>query len=286
MLSLILAMTLAANVNPQMIVSTEWLADNINHPDVRVLDITTLQNYKTAHIPNAVLLNQTALTVRQKGIPNELPPVAKLETLFRHAGLRDTERIILTSDDPLLAARAFFTLDYLGWGGHVSLLNGGNAQWRNERRAMVTAIPAVKESEFTARPQQHMLLTKGQLKALRESGSPFTIIDARNTRYFLGHKKGAEVKRAGHIPGAECIPWQSNIAVKEGAHLIRQADDLQAIYASFNVTDENQKIVLYCRTGMEASMNYFALRYLGFHPALYDGSYVDWNKTEEIARAG
>jgi len=48
---------------------------------------------------------------------------------------------------------------------------------------------------------------------------------------------------------------------------------------------KDRPIVVYCRTGVEASMTYFVLRYLGFRPALYDGSFVDWNKTEPVARA-
>lgn len=283
MLSLILSMTLAATVNPQMIVSTQWLADNIKHPDVRVLNIAAVADHKTAHIPGAVFLNANALTERRDNIPNELPPVAKLEDLFRNAGLKETDRIILTSDDPLLATRAWFTLDYLGWGQHAAILDGGNVKWRNEHRLMTKALTAVTPSDFKANVRKDAVIAKDELKTLLDSGEPVTLIDARNTLFFLGHKKGAEVEHAGHIPGAQCIPWQSNTIVKGGAHLLKQADQLQTIYTPFNITPENQKIVLYCRSGMEATMSYFVLRYLGFHPSLYDGSYVEWNKTERIA---
>lgn len=283
MLSLILSMTLAATIHPQMIVSTQWLADNVSHPDVRVLNIAVAADHKAAHIPGAVFLNANALMERHNNIPNELPPVASLEELFRNAGVKETDRIILTSNDPLLATRAWFTLDYLGWGDHAAILDGGNLKWHNEHRLMTKALTAVKRGNFTANVRKDAVIAKDELKTLIDSGEPVTLIDARNTLFFLGHKKGAEVEHAGHIPGAQCIPWQSNTVVKRGAHLLKQADLLQAIYAPFNITSENQKIVLYCRTGMEATMNYFVLRYLGFHPSLYDGSYVEWNKTETIA---
>lgn len=283
MLSLILTMTLAATVQPQMIVSTEWLADNINHPDVRVLNIATMEEIKKPHIPGALFVNANALMERRNEIPNELPNVTKLETLFGQLGVRETDRIILTSEDPLLATRAFFTLDYLGWAEHVSILDGGNIKWRNEHRLMTHVVKTFKPTQFTAHVQKELLVTKDELKTLLDSGEPVTLIDARNTRYFLGHKKGAEVQHAGHIKGAECIPWQSNTHKVLGAQALLPPERLQTIYEPFGITSESQKIVIYCRTGVEATMNYFALRYLGFHPALYDGSYVEWNKTEKIA---
>lgn len=283
MLSLILTMTLAATVQPQMIVSTEWLADNINHPDVRVLNVATMRDIKAPHIPSAIFLNADRLMERVDGIPNELPPVAKLEELFRGAGVRETDRIIITSDDPQLATRAWFTLDYLGWSEHAAILDGGNVKWRNEHRQVTTALKGVKASDFTAHVQKNVVVTKDELRTLLDSGEPVTLIDARNTRYFLGSKKGTEVKNAGHIPGAQCFPWEANTEKVRGARVLRQADRLQTMYEPFGIKSQDQKIVLYCRTGTEATVNYFVLRYLGFHPALYDGSYVEWNKTEKIA---
>ncbi|HEY6844526.1 MAG TPA: rhodanese-like domain-containing protein, partial [Thermoanaerobaculia bacterium] len=125
-------------------------------------------------------------------------------------------------------------------------------------------------------------ISREVLKGLLDSNEPFVLLDARNTPYYLGHKKGAEVDHAGHIPTAECLPWTSNTSDVRGIRTLKVTGELADIYAAKNITSEDQKVVLYCRSGVEASMNYFVLRYLGFHPALYDGSYVEWNKTGKI----
>jgi len=284
MLSLLLAVSLATTVRPQMVVSTEWLADNLRNPNVRVLDVTTPAEYKSGHIAGAVFLSVNRLMVRRNGVPNEMPSVAQLEELFRDAGLKPTERIILTSNDPLLAARAWLTLDYLGWGDYAAILDGGNAKWTGERRLVNTIITPVKRGELIATVEPKAIISRADLKTLLASGEEVALLDARDTAHYLGNLRGPEVENGGHIPNAECMPWDANLARQGRFRVLREPGQLAEMYASLNVT-KRQRIVVYCRTGVEASMTYFVLRYLGFRPALYDGSFVDWNKTEPVARA-
>ena len=37
-------------------------------------------------------------------------------------------------------------------------------------------------------------------------------------------------------------------------------------------------VVIYARTGAEASWDYFVARYLGYQTKLYDGGFVDWSR--------
>lgn len=66
---------------------------------------------RTAH-PRPVLIEMSSLLVQRNGTPNELPSIDALERVFRAAGIGATGRIVVYSVDPLLAARAWFTLDY------------------------------------------------------------------------------------------------------------------------------------------------------------------------------
>lgn len=287
MLSFLLAASLAATLHPHFILSTNWLADNINHPDVVVLDVSSPDEYKLGHIPGAVPINPTALMVRRRGIPNELPSLPDLEKLFRGAGLRDTDRIVITSHDPLLATRLWFTLDYLGWADRASILDGGNAKWRNEQRAWTKALPNIKtNSNFSPMVNMSVLATLGDVKRIVDAQTTNAIIlDARPPDDYLGHTKGAEVDNAGHIPGAICMPWESNTKVEHGARVMLSPRELASEYSSVDVVSSQQRVIVYCRTGTQATMTYFILRYLGFYPQLYDGSFVEWNKTQAVASA-
>ncbi|HUJ14237.1 MAG TPA: rhodanese-like domain-containing protein [Thermoanaerobaculia bacterium] len=281
MLSLLFAASLATTPHPEMLVTTQWLANNIAQPNVIVLDVATLDEFKQGHIDGAVLLNVRQLMVRRANIPDELPSITRLETLFRDAGVKPSATIVLTSNDPLYATRAFFTLDYLGWGDHAAVLDGGNVKWAAEKRPLSTRQVAAKKGDFKAIVNPNALITRDELKGLLASNEPFVLLDARNTNNFLGHQKGAEVEHAGHIPTAQCLPWTANTTVDHGVRTLRVTGELADTYAAL-IKSADERVVLYCRTGVEASMNYFVLRYLGFHPALYDGSYVEWNKTEPI----
>ena len=286
MLSLTFALIFAAIGRPQMVVTTEWLADNITHPDIRVLDVSTADEYNSGHIPGAVHLNIHRLMVRRGDVPDELPPVARLEELFREAGVKQTDHIILTSRNPLWAARAWFTLDYLGYGDRAAILDGGTTKWISERRQVKTIITPATPGDFAAAIDRHAVINIDELKTLLASDTPLVLLDARDARHFMGRIKGVEVKNAGHIERAVCFPALSNLTKEGKAQVLRTPRDLAQMYESLNITSEDQRIVVYCRTGVEASMSYFVLRYLGFHPALYDGSFVEWNKTEPVVRTG
>jgi thiosulfate/3-mercaptopyruvate sulfurtransferase len=280
-----LLFALAAHTRPEMVVSTEWLATNIGNPHVRVLDVSSPEEYTQGHIAGAVFLNVKRLMVRRDGIPNELPSVTELEELFRDAGVKGNDRLILTSDDPLLAARAYFTLDYLGWGAHAAILDGGNAKWAAERHAVNTVITPAERSDFTAFIDRSAIISRDRLKTLMASGDPVVVLDARDPQHYLGRLKGLEVDRAGHIPHADCFPAMSNLRKSGSARVLREPEQLRQMYASLKVTSADQRIIVYCRSGVEASMNYFILSYLGFRPALYDGSFVEWNKSEPVESA-
>jgi len=285
MLSILLAASLAATLHPHFVLSTDWLADNINHPDVLVLDVSVPDEYKLGHIPGAVEINPMALMVTRRDIPNELPSLPSLEKLFRDAGVRDTDRIVITSHDPLLATRLWFTLDYAGYADRASILDGGNVKWRNERREWTTAPPKIKtNSNFTPIANMSVLATLGDVKKVVDAQATDTIIlDARPANDYLGRSKGADVDNAGHIPGAICLPWESNTKVERGARVLLSPRELADVYGSLDVVSSQQHVIVYCRTGTQATMTYFVLRYLGYYPQLYDGSFVEWNKTQAVA---
>ena len=66
----------------------------------------------------------------------------------------------------------------------------------------------------------------------------------------------------------------------------KSGDALRQLYQDAGVTP-GKEIVVYCRTGVRASHDYFVLRLLGYeHVRLYDGSFVEWSAqaTVPVAR--
>jgi thiosulfate/3-mercaptopyruvate sulfurtransferase len=114
---------------------------------------------------------------------------------------------------------------------------------------------------------------------MREAANDGTlVIDARTTDEFHGFTRGRDVARRGHVPGAHCEPWRSNFT-SAGTYL--PAEALRAKYENV-VRDPEKRIIVYCRTGMDASIPYFVLRSLGYSVALHDGSYVEWSRDRSL----
>lgn len=274
------ATTLAARVNEQLLVSTDWLQQHRLDRRLTIVEVGEPTLYVTSHIAGARFIALGDLLVARGSIPNELPDVAALEKTLSTAGIPDQGRIILYSRDVIAAARAFFTLDYLGHGDRASILDGGFAKWSAEKRAIESGAPVVAAGEFSARPRPEVLVRLTAMRTILYASEmkelPLAIIDARSPGQFLGAEAGADITCPGHIPSAVNVPWNLNLTAS-AIPVFLPPEELAALYLHAGVADHTT-VIVYCRTGMQASVTYFVLRYLGHDVHLYDGSYIEWSR--------
>jgi thiosulfate/3-mercaptopyruvate sulfurtransferase len=272
-----------SSVHDTMVVSPEWVAQHLNARNVIVVEVGDREEYEREHIPGARLLDRDDFIVWANGLPDELPPVERLEAVFTRLGIGNRGRIVLYSREPLLATRAWFTLDVLQQGHRTSILDGGWDAWVQQGRPVSTARVSWSARPFTADLNpvgratadwvRSLVRTRAQLRV------PVRFIDARPPIEYTGAEPGRDIDRGGHIPDAVCIPWRANLTA-DGT--LRAEAELRQIYATAGV-DKNAVTIAYCRTGVEASMTYFVLRYLGYDVALYDGSFYDWSRGSTTA---
>ncbi len=282
--------SLAQNAKPKpvrsnLLVTAEWLAKNINDPKVVIIQVGRDQkDYDAGHIPNARFLKYTEVVTTRDQIPNELPPVEKLQQIFSALGVNNDSRIILYSDvQNLLAARVYFTLDYLGFGDQTALLDGSLEKWKAEKREISMAPPVIKTATtFTPRLNPKVNVTREAVKDISwMSANTDTVdtllLDARPADAYDGSAK-SNLQRNGHIPGAGNVYWMDTLSSKEIPSL-KAVSELRKMYESEGITSD-KKVVTYCWIGMMASHAYFTLKYLGYDVAMYDGSFTEWSKSE------
>lgn len=263
-----------------MIVTTDWLADHARDPKIIVLHIgRDRTSYDEGHIPGARFVALSELAVARNGVANELPPVADLQKIFERVGLSDDSRAILYGDlHGLLAARAYWTLDYLGHGDRAALLDGGLEKWRAEERPVTKEAPSISVAKFTPKPQPHVLVDLQDVQRISREvmggASDSLLVDARPAEQFTGEQVGDGLKRGGHIPGALSIPWADNIESTENPEL-RPPSELRKRWTDAGVLP-GKRTVVYCRTGIQAAYEYFVGKFLGYNVALYDGSMMEW----------
>lgn len=253
-----------------MLVSTKWLAEHLNDPDVVVLHVTdSFADYKRGHIPGARFLAMQKFTTDNGPVSTELPSVAVLQQTFSELGMADNTRVVLYATNWFPnAARAYFTLDYLGHGDKSSLLDGGIEQWLAEDRPVTGDIPQFSAATFTPHAHENFRALLDEVKSdvdAKPGEKTAQIVDSRPARRYA----------AGHLPGAVNLYWQDTL-VSEAHPVFLSPEKLRALYRSRGIVP-GKKIVTYCEIGLQASHGYFLAKYLGYDAAMYDGSYQQWS---------
>jgi thiosulfate/3-mercaptopyruvate sulfurtransferase len=271
----------APKLRPEMVVTTAWLAENLSEPDVIVLCInSTPEFYTKGHIPGARQIKLEDIAVTRDGIPNELPPVEALKQVFEAAGVSNSSRVVLYGERlNLFAARAYFTLDYLGVAARVAIVDGGLEKWTAERRPLSKEVPQAKTATLVVSPRPEILVdTRAMRELAQKKPGSVTLVDARPTKEFTGEQLSEDVAKAGHIPGAKGLFWMDMLVSRQNPILKPEAE-LRRMYSEANAR-AGQPLVTYCRTGMQAAFDYFVAKYLGYDPSMYDASFFEWSKKD------
>jgi thiosulfate/3-mercaptopyruvate sulfurtransferase len=263
--------------NEPLVVTTAWLADHLHDKGLVIFHIgdrASREAYDAGHIPGAQFLAPLSefSTPRVEGTLNlELLSVAVLDSVLETKGISNDSRIVLYSARQYFTptTRAVFTLEYMGLAGRVSVLDGGLEAWQAEGRSVTTDAPAVVAGKFTPRPHPELVADADFVKAHLED-KRVRIVDARDTSFYNGRE--TRQGRNGHIPNAVSIPFTTMV---DSAGKFRSPAQLKTQFVQAGVSD-GQAVVTYCHIGQQASLVWFAARYLGFNARLYDGSFQDW----------
>ncbi len=86
------------------LVSTDWLAEHLDAPDVRIADASwylpqaerdAKAEYESAHIPGAVFFDIDDLSDETNALPHMLAPAPKFASRMRRLGLGDGNLIVV-----------------------------------------------------------------------------------------------------------------------------------------------------------------------------------------------
>jgi thiosulfate/3-mercaptopyruvate sulfurtransferase len=270
---------MAEYAHPEVLVSTQWVADHLNDPKARLVEVDVdTSAYSQGHIAGAVGWNwQTQL---QDNIRRDLIDKATLERLLGESGISNDTTIVLYGDNNnWFAAYAFWQLKYYGHKD-VRLMNGGRKKWLEEKRPLTTDAQKITPATYRASgPDESLRARKEQVAGIVEKKTQGQLVDVRSVDEFTGKiiappGMSETAQRAGHIPGAANIPW-AQAANEDGT--FKSADALQQLYQSKGVNSDGE-VIAYCRIGERSSHTWFALKYLlGYDDVKnYDGSWTEW----------
>lgn len=262
-----------------LLVSADQLARRLDDPRTVIVHVgRDRAEYDRGHVPGARFLALSDIVVERDGVPNELPPVERLREAFEAVGVSDGSRVVLYGDlDGLAAARAFFSLDYLG-KTDAALLDGGLERWRFRDHPVSTEPPPPARGTLTPRPRPDVVVDADWVRE-RLDDTTVVLVDVRPPAEYTGEVPGPGVERPGHIPGAHNVFWRTALVSGDDPRL-RSPQVLHAPYTLAGAALDDT-LVVYCRTGVQASHAYFVARYLRRPVVLYDGGYLDWSRRGE-----
>jgi thiosulfate/3-mercaptopyruvate sulfurtransferase len=264
------------------LVTTSWLAEHLDAPDVRIVDASWFMpgsdrdpkaEYAAAHIPGAVFFDIDDIADTDSPLPHMLPSTVKFAARVQKLGLGDGVRIVVYDSGGILgAARVWWTFRVMGHED-VVVLDGGLPRWLAEGRTVDDRVPAPQPRHFTPRLAGDLVCDLSQMRRTVET-SRAQIIDARPPGRFTGETPEPRAGlRSGHMPGAVNVPGSSVFAA-DGT--MKSATELQALFTGVGV-DPKKPIVTTCGSGITASLLALALARMGRPRAtVYDGSWTEW----------
>jgi len=282
------AFAAAPDVTP--LVSTQWLEDNLENEDLRILDIRSemaksgKDDYLKAHIPGAVWSPYPGFwRTSRDGVVGVVPSVSSLEAGLSNLGVSDDTTVVIVPAGAShtefgAAARIYWTLKYVGHES-VAILDGGHNAWAAEERALEEGNVQPESALFVARPNSDILASTDEVAGRMTTSA--ILLDGRPEEQFVGSKKHPKSTRFGHIPGAQNL--DNAIFYDAQANRLKPSAEIAALMPA-NLRDTDEDIVSYCNTGHWAATNWFVLsEVMGKeNVTLYDDSMVGWSQRTDL----
>ena len=280
-LSLLAALAVPARSTPLAdgpLVTPAWLAERLDDPSLVVLHVASLRaDYDRGHVPGArfLWLNDVAPATPAAAASRTSPRA--LAAAFARAGVSSGSRVVVCHvlGDVTGAARVYVALEHLGLGARAVILDGGFEAWKAEGRPVAKDAPPVRRGRIVPRVRDGVLAGIEQVRGASSSG--VRLVDTRSASAFDAPGGSAAV-RGGHIPGAVCLPVAAMI---DSLSRYQPADSLRARFARAGIAP-GERLVVYCGIGRSACPVYVAARMLGHEVRLYDGSFEEWSRREDL----
>ncbi|MEH7342403.1 sulfurtransferase [Bacillus sp. JJ1532] len=286
-----------------LLVTTEWLAERLNDPNLRLLDATTFlkhpekdgyydvwsgkEAYEKGHIPGAVFAD----LYNEFSDPNSeftftAPSRERFVQKISELGVEEGTFVVIYDQRAIVnapviashwASRLAWQLRYEGFED-VAVLDGGFPKWLEEKRPVTIEPGSYPKGNFNGVRRPELFVTKEEvLKAINDED--VIIIDSLTEAHYNGEVN--TYGRRGHIPGSVNVFFglHSNSETKE----LDEEENLRKRFEEIGALDPNKKVITYCGSAIAATWNALILNKLGQkNVAIYDGSLTEWAKDPSL----
>jgi thiosulfate/3-mercaptopyruvate sulfurtransferase len=259
-----------------------WLADHINAPDIRIVDVSDHPRYLLGHVPGAVHAYWEDLVELNSDTYGRLAGKPQREKTFGNLGIEEkTLVVVYDRTDNRAAARFAWALWYAGHP-NVRVLNGGLAGWMAAGYALEQKAHTAPRVFFRDLPDESLHINRCDMfKATTDPRA--VILDVRTDSEMA--QTWENTTRIGSIPNAHRLPWTAFIH-DPTLPAFRSPDDLRAMLAGVGATPD-RTIAIYGTFSNDAALPFLALKALGYvRVKLYDGGWAEWGVSPALANLG
>ncbi|MCD6045276.1 MAG: rhodanese-like sulfurtransferase [Gammaproteobacteria bacterium] len=269
---------------PCSIVSTQWLAAHLNHPNLLVLDsrlnspvkklTSTETNNKALQIQGARIFSLDSISDPNTTLPTMMPSEEFFTRKMQELGVCNNSIIVVYDSVGIyLSPRAWWMLKAMGHE-QVAVLNGGLPAWIKANLPYEESNPDHKflEGNFVAQKSPTHFCNVAQVESALYDNT-YAILDARSENRFRGleSEPRSGLKR-GHIPTSHNIPFET---VLENGKYMKPIEELQKIFSP--KINHQQKLIFSCGSGISACILALAAELAGYSKmTVYDGSWSEW----------
>jgi len=266
-----------------MLVTTDWLGQHLEDPDLVVLDCTVVTepeegggfhnvsgraHYDAGHIPSAGFADLKGdLSDTDSPIEFAVPTPERFCAVMGALGVGDETRVVLYDASlSAWAARVWWMLRWVGFD-RAAVLDGGLRTWTAQGRPLSTQSANYSPKTLSPAPRPTLIADRDEVMAAIGDDA-VCLIDTLPEASYRGEQ--VIYGRPGHIPTAANIPV-FNLLDESGR--FRPLGELAAMHEG----DRNARHITYCGGGIAASSEAFVMTRLGFtNVAVYTASLQEW----------
>jgi len=291
MLSPAMAVENGGYPNASFLVTTQWVQDHMNDPNVRIIDRQDVEPgeafYAKGHIPNSIRMTTDAVKGMRQGI-QEMLVVKDLIKFLEENGISPDHHVVFVSrsDRFPAATRCFWALELLGHK-KASVLDGGIDKWIAEKRPITSEAPRFDKTSYKVELKRDRLMTgdelAGYVGGFKELG--IVVVDSRRPEEHAGTKMSRASAKLGRIPGAVSLFFPA-ILIGDSYKEFKSADEIKNIFDSHGITPD-KNTVFSCVSGCFGTVLYLGARLLDYpKAAVYDGGWIEWSQKDYPVEGG
>jgi len=268
------------------IVSAEWLNENLDNPDLVILDASIDSSIEGKHselakvtIPKSKLFDLKGVFLdKSSPFPNTIPNEKYFEAECRKLGINKDSKIVVFDNFGIYSSpRVWWMFNVMGHS-EIAVLDGGLPNWDKKGFPIQNKFSKKFEpGNFKSNYQDKLVVGFEEIEQ-NSKNKNFLIVDARSKGRFDGvENEPRKHLKSGNIPNSVNLPYQE--VLDEGK--FKKEKDLRALFEKR--CSKNQELVFSCGSGLTACIIMLASE-IAFKKdkRVYDGSWTEWAELKNL----